>query len=432
MTETLQLALVGLLMVAVFVVLWWRKVPHIVSLTVAAAAGSLAAGLGLPVRSLIEGSFLFFDLVLVIFTATVFVGAMRSTGALARMIGDIVKVFGGRPLLLLSVMTLVVMLPGMLTGSGTAAVLAVGALVGTVLVHIGIPKDKATAIIAVAGIAGSIAPPVNIPAMAMANGINMPYVGLDGILALIAFPLGLVSAWWIGARHLTASPDLDVLRSQLREGVPARRPDGLATYLPLVAVIAGMAVSRIIPDTKVELGVPLVFVVGTALAFLLGRNTNAAASVLNSVDEAMSVASILIGVGAFVEIMTLVGVRGLFVITAVTLPELGLLAFTFLGFAVAGSLLGSYGSGTVFGIPVTLALLDRDPILTIAGLSVLAAFSSLTPPTAIVGQAAQMAVKFAGRYTAVLKHMALPWLVASIVGILVVAFANTLGGRVVY
>src|SRR5690606_34857548 len=131
-------------MVAVFVVLWLRNVPHIISLTVAAAAASLAAGLGAPVPSLIEGSFLFSVLVLVIFTATVFVGALRSTGALARMIADIVRAFGGRPLLLLSVMTLVVMLPGMLTGSGTAAVLAVGALVGTVLVHVGIPRDKAT------------------------------------------------------------------------------------------------------------------------------------------------------------------------------------------------------------------------------------------------------------------------------------------------
>lgn len=432
MTEPWQLTLVGLAMVTSFVLMWWRKVPHVISLSVAAAVGTLVAGLGVPVRSLIEGSFLFFDLTLVIFTATVFVGALRSTGALAGLISDIVGAFRGRPFFLLSVMTLVVMLPGMLTGSGTAAVLSVGALVGTVLVHIGIPLVTATTIIAVGGIAGSIAPPVNIPAMAMANGINMPYVGLDGPLALIAFPIGLISAWWLGARHLKRNVDVDALTLQLEREAPVRRPGRLATYFPLSAVLVGMSLSRLFPDSGFEPGVPLIFVVGTMLTFALARNTNVVRSVTASVDEAMTVASILIGVGAFVEVMTLTGVRGLFVITAVTLPDIGLLVFTFFGFAIIGSLLGSYGSGTAFGIPVTLAFLDRDPILAIAGLSVLAGFSSLTPPTAIVGQAAQIVMKFRGKYVDVLRHAAVPWIAASVVGILVVAFANRLGGRLPY
>jgi hypothetical protein len=130
--------------------------------------------------------------------------------------------------------------------------------------------------------------------------------------------------------------------------------------------------------------------------------------------------------------MTLTGVRGLFVITAVTLPEIALYAFTLIGFVVAGALLGSYGSGTVFGIPVTLAFLDRDPVIAIIGLSLMAAFSSLTPPTAIVGQAAAITVHYKGSYGSVLRKMWLPWLIASIIGLAIVVFANRLGWLVRY
>src|SRR5690625_6272755 len=99
------------------------------------------------------------------------------------------------------------------------------------------------------------------------------------------------------------------------------------------------------------------------------------------IREAMPVASILVGVGAFVQIMTLTGVRGLFVITAITLPDIALFIFTFFGFAIAGSLLGSYGSGTVFGIPVAIAFLDIDPIMAIVDLSFISSSSRLTTPT---------------------------------------------------
>jgi TRAP-type C4-dicarboxylate transport system permease large subunit len=427
-----QIALVGAVMIGSFVLLWWRGVPHVLSLTVAAAVGTLAAGLGVPLRTLVEGSFMFFDLILVIFTATIFVGALRGTGALTVMIRDTVRAFRGRPFALLSVMTLVVMLPGALTGSGTAAVLAVGGLVGTVLMQLGIPQARAVAILAIGGIAGSIAPPVNIPAMAMANGINMPYVGLDGWLAAISIPLGLLSAWFLGARHLRKSVDVDDLTARLEAPSGQPLPGAFATYAPLVAVLGAMTAARLLPAGTFDLGVPLTFAAGAVLAFALARNANPFRVTASSIDEAMKVASILVGVGAFVEVMTLTGVRGLFVITAITLPTWGLYAFTFFGFAIAGSLLGSYGSGTVFGIPVTLAFLDRDPVLAIVGLSILACYSSLTPPTAIVGQAAALVTKFPGKYGSIVRYMLLPWVVASVVGLVVVVFANRLGGRLPY
>jgi len=176
----------------------------------------------------------------------------------------------------------------------------------------------------------------------------------------------------------------------------------------------------------------MIFILGLILALLISPRLRFVPLVVNSVREAMPVVGILIGVGAFVQVMTLTGVRGLFVITAVTLPEIGLYVFILLGFVLAGALLGSYGSGTVFGIPVRLALLDPDAVLVIIGLSVMAAFSSLTPPTAIVGQAAVMSVGYKGTYASVLRKMWLPWLIASLIGLAIVVFADRLDWLVRY
>lgn len=413
-------------MVGVFLVAWWRKVPHIISLTLAAIVGALVAGQGLPLRHLVEGSFLFIDLIVIILTATIFMGVLRANGALSTMIGDVIKSFHKRPLMLLSMMTIVVMIPGAFTGSGTAAVLAVGSLVGSVLMNLGIPKARAVAIVALAGIAGSFAPPVNIPAMAMANGINMPYSGMFLPLLLLSVPIGILTTLALGARHVRR--DLDV--NEILRGMAGHetRLNRLATYGPMVLVVALMVVAQMFPGAGLNLGTPIIFLIGIIAAVLLswGQKLNVASIASNMIREAMPVASILVGVGAFVQIMTLTGVRGLFVITAITLPDIALYAFTFFGFAIAGSLLGSYGSGTVFGVPVAIAFLDRDPIMAIVGLSVLAAYSSLTPPTAIVGQAAAVSMQYRESYTSLLRYMLFPWFLSSVIGLLVIIFADQL------
>lgn len=432
MDQTSLALLTAATMVTVFVLAWLRKVPHIISLSLAAVAGALVAGYGFPLRQLVEGSFMFFDLVLIILTATLFLGALRATGALDMMILGIIKRFHRQPLLLLSLLTLVVMLPGALTGSGTAAVLAVGGLVGSVLISLGIPVVNAVAIVAIAGVVGSFAPPVNIPAMAMANGINMPYSGMFFAMTIISIPLGIISSIAMGGRFLRRTSNIQEVISKMEAHTRQQKVSLVATYLPLALVLTLMVITRTLADIVPDLGIPLVFVIGTAVALLMSPRLNFVALAQNTVREAMPVASILIGVGTFVQIMTLTGVRGLFVITAVTLPEVWLYAFTLVGFVVAGALLGSYGSGTVFGIPVTLAFLDRDPVLAIVGLSLMAAFSSLTPPTAIVGQAAAITVNYKGSYASVIRKMWLPWLSASLIGLAVVMFADRLGWLVRY
>lgn len=422
MTQTAFTSLILVVMVAVFMIAWWRGLPHILSMVLAAIAGALAAGEGIPLRHLAEGSFMFFDLVVTILTATVFVGVVRESGAMHGMIGDMIRRFHKQPIVLLILMSVVVMIPGALTGSGTAAVLAVGTLVGSVLVSMGIPLARAVSILALGGIVGSFAPPVNIPAMAIANGINMPYAGFELPLLIVSLPLGIGSTLWLGARYVREGLDLDAMLAKLPP--QAETIGRLQTYLPFIVVFGLMIVMRLIPS--IDVGIPAIFMIGVIITRLISPNVQLLEVGSNMLKEVLPVASILIGVGILVQIMTLTGVRGLFVITSITMPVTWLYLFIFVGFAIAGALLGSYGSGTVFGIPVMLALLDRDPIIATVGLSLLAAYSSLTPPTAVVGYASSVAMDYRKPYGTLLRYIMSPWLVASIIGVLMIVFADQL------
>lgn len=422
MNQTTFTSLILIVMVAVFVISWWRGLPHILSMVLAAVAGALVAGDGIPLRHLAEGTFMFFDLVVTILTATVFVGMLRASGAMHGMIGDMIRRFHRQPLILLVLMSIVVMIPGALTGSGTAAVLAVGTLVGSVLVSMGIPVARAVSILALGGIVGSFAPPVNIPAMAIANGINMPYAGFFLPLAVISIPLGIGSALWLGARYVRDGVDLDEMLAKLPK--EAEEIGRLQTYLPFIVVFGLMILMRVFPS--IDVGIPAIFMIGVLVTRLISPHVQLLTVSRNMLKEVLPVASILIGVGILVQIMTLTGVRGLFVITSITMPTTALYLFIFFGFAIAGALMGSYGSGTVFGIPVMLALVDRDPIIATVGLSLLAAYSSLTPPTAVVGYASAVAMEYRRPYSSILRYIASPWLVASILGVLVIIFADQL------
>ena len=77
----------------------------------------------------------------------------------------------------------------MFTGIAGVAVLAVGAFAAPLLQRAGLDAaDLAAAYIALMGTLGMIAPPLNVPAMVMADGVNMPYAGFA------AQPVGAVAA----------------------------------------------------------------------------------------------------------------------------------------------------------------------------------------------------------------------------------------------
>jgi len=172
-------ALIFLSMVALFALLAMGfKIPIGVSLVFSAVAGAILGGEGLALRHLVEGSFGYFDTVLIIVCAMIFMKVLQATGILDTITSLLLRTFYRKKTPLLLTVMLIIMFPGMITGSSTAAVLSTGGLVAPVLMKLGLPRVKAAALIAMGGILGMIAPPVNILVMIMGGGVDMPYVGL--------------------------------------------------------------------------------------------------------------------------------------------------------------------------------------------------------------------------------------------------------------
>ena len=158
--------LIFLCMVALFALLAMvLKIPIGLSLALSAVAGSILGGHGIALRHLIEGSFGYFDTILIIFCAMIFMKVLESSGILDGITSALLTAFHRHKAGLLLTLMFLLMFPGMITGSSTAAVLSTGALVAPVLLKLGMSRVRAAAMIAMGAILGMIAPPVNILAV---------------------------------------------------------------------------------------------------------------------------------------------------------------------------------------------------------------------------------------------------------------------------
>ena len=88
-----------------------------------------------------------------------------------------------------------------------------GALVAPVLLLIGIPKEKTGAIIAMGAIMGMAAPPINIPALLIAGGVDMPYIGFEGPLFFITVPCAVIAVLILGLKHCKGL-DIEKLKAE--------------------------------------------------------------------------------------------------------------------------------------------------------------------------------------------------------------------------
>jgi GntP family gluconate:H+ symporter len=385
--------LVLLVMVGVFAALALRfKLPLGVAIALAAVAGALAGGQGLALRHLVEGAFGFFDIILILASAMIFMKSLEESGALDGLVAAILRAFRkSRTGLLLTAM-LLLMFPGMITGSSLAAVLSTGPLVAPVLLKLGLPQARTAAFVAMGAVLGMIAPPVNILVMIMGAGVDMPYVGLTLPLLIVSVPAAVFAALWIGRGHVRIpSPE------ELMDLIPAA-PDragnsaGIKLYIPIFLVPALMIVQSLRLFGLPDLGLPAIFFIGGLAGAICGRRFNVLKATQKAVEQAMPILSILAGVGMFIQIMTLTGARGWAVLTFLSLPP----ALLFAGIAVGMPLFGgvsAFGSASVLGVPFLLALVNRNALITAAALSAIAGLGDLVPPAAM---AARFSAQVAG------------------------------------
>ena len=136
---------------------------------------------------------------------------LEESGLLDSLVAAILRTFYRRKVALLLTVMLLLMFPGMITGSSLAAVLSTGPLIAPVLMKLGLPRLRTAAFVALGAVLGMIAPPVNILIMIMGAGVDMPYTGLTLPLLLATVPAAIVIALGLGLKQIRVVSEEEML-----------------------------------------------------------------------------------------------------------------------------------------------------------------------------------------------------------------------------
>ncbi len=411
-----------ILMIAAFALaVFVGKFPIGVSLSISSILGALAAGYGIPIRHLVEGTFAYLDPILIIATAMIYMEIIKETGALNSISRLIIVYFHSRPFWLLNFITLFIMFPGMVTGLSAAAALTTGAFVAPALMQLGIPKVKTGSIIAMAALYGMIAPPINIPAMIIGGGVDMPFIGFELPLLFATIPLALITTLLLGYRHIQTIKPVNIL-SDLSQS--HTKVNEFRMYIPIIVLIILMLASRVFPCKYTTLGIPFIFVIASLSAYRSGKAFNFYSVAKKAIRDAMPVMGILAGIGMFIQIMTLIGVRGYLTVTTLQLPSFWLFVGILISLPLFGAI-SSYGASYVLGVPFLLALLGRNEIIVASALTLIASLGDLMPTTAFAGIFRAQIVG-ESNYGQLLKNCTPYAIITGLYGIGMILYANFL------
>jgi TRAP-type C4-dicarboxylate transport system permease large subunit len=420
-------------MVLTFVVCSWRLRSPELSMVVTAVVGALVAGLGFPAHLFVEGTFTFLDLAFIFITACVFMNAYSEVGAMNALVRALVVRLHRRKWLLLLVLALLMLIPGALTGAGVVSVLVVGGLVAAVLRMMGLSEERVAAFVFMLGILSAVAPPINVWAMLMAAGANMPYVGFDLVLLVPVLFVALVTVVYLGWGAVPQS------KEAILAGLP-RLPPAMTWWraaIPLVVLISLALAAKYAAFSVPTLGFPLIFVICALSTVAIDPVRRPAArwlEVVNqTVEQVFPLVATMVSVGVLVNILAATGVRGLIAISFVALPIAGIYATSLMVCPLAQGSLG-FGSAVILGTPLIFVFnaVGANVTVVAAAFSLLFALGDCLPPSRIVGRTAIETVGFRGSYAAFLRATAVPWLVMGAVALAMLMWPNRLGFLVRY
>jgi TRAP-type C4-dicarboxylate transport system permease large subunit len=420
-------------MVGTFALCSWRLRSPELSMVVTAVVGALVAGLGFPARLLVEGSFTFLDLAFIFVTACVFMNAYSEVGAMNALVRALVIRLHRRKWLLLLVLAFLMLIPGALTGAGVVSVLVVGGLGAAVLRLMGLSDERTAAFVFMLGILSAVAPPINVWAMLIAAGANMPYVGFD--LVLLA-PVLFVAAFTVVYLGWGAVPQS---KDAILAGLPPL-PAGMTWWraaIPLVLLLVLSLATKYAAFTLPTLGFPLIFLICTLATVAVDPVRRPPArwyTVVNeTVEQVFPLVATMVSVGVLVNILAATGVRGLIAISFVALPIIGIYATSLMVCPLAQGSLG-FGSAVILGTPLIFVFnaVGANVTVVAGAFSMLFALGDCLPPSRIVGRTAIETVGYRGSYTSFLKATAVPWVVMGIVALAMLVFPNRLAFLVRY
>ncbi|MDR3258043.1 MAG: TRAP transporter large permease, partial [Fusobacteriaceae bacterium] len=144
-----------------------------------------------------------------------------------------------------------------------------------------------------------------------------------------------------------------------------------------------------------------------------------------AINQALPVLGILMGVGMFIQVMTLTGVRGFIVVKSLSMPSV----LVYIALAITIPLFGavsSFGAASVLGVPFLMVFLAKNQIITASAISLIASLGDLMPPTALAGIFAAQVVGMK-EYTPILKKSMVPAVFIIVYSVIIIIFSNQLG-----
>ncbi len=346
---------------------------------------------------------------------------MRGSGAADAAAAGILRLSGARLLPLLTLAALPLFVVGMFVGLSGVAVLAAGVVAVPALRQSGFDDATMAAFLAVMATAGMIAPPMNVPAMLIADGVNMPWTNTSRALLALALPLAIAAlvwfAWCQGPKASTAPTHQDMSVAACLRG-----------FAPLLLIVAIWIAVRLFPTVLIDPASPLILVIGGLAALpMLPRGELRKVVMATFTGTPLLLAAVLVTVGILVQIMTLTGVRGWLVVSTMSLTVPWNYVSLALGMPLLGGALTSMSVSDVIGVPAAFSFIGQDMIINVAALSAIASLAEFVPPTAIAA-ALSCYVVGGGSIGQVIRRAWPPMVVLLIVALLMLVFARQLTG----
>ena len=411
MSTYVSTTIVLVAMVAAFVISSLLLKSPDISLAIAATvAVCFGCGFGwtdsLP-RVLVEGLFVNLDIALLFIAASIFVNIYSKTGAIDVVTRKIVSRVSNK-WILLAIMGVMMIIPGALTGAGSISIFVLGSMVTTVVSAMGLSKKKTAAFVFMFAIMSAAAPPVNLWAMMIASGCDIPYVGFD--VPLLA-PLAVCALFTIIFLGWGSKP-------KSKEEILAQLPEA-----------PKMSAWRIVTPLVV-LGLPLMFIICAIVSALCNPKKMGFKDYLKIINDTFEqifplIATVL-SVGMLQNAMSATGVKGLIGITFITMPVYLIYATVlFVAPVLQGAL--NYGSAVVFGAPLIFMFnsMGYDPKIAAIALSLMFPIGDCLPPSRITGRLAIEATGYEGKYTSFLLTVLAPCLVLGLISLAMLIWPNS-------
>ncbi|MHB8055306.1 MAG: C4-dicarboxylate ABC transporter [Candidatus Aminicenantales bacterium] len=428
---TVHIVLILLVMIGAYAVAKVKKLPVEICIFLSALAGGIAGAvvktppiLELP-RHLVEGAFPYLDVMLVFSTATLFMAVIGESGGVNYVVRGTIRLFYNTRVLALLVLMIIILIPGALTGAGSVSLLVVGAPVALALKYLGVAERRRAAILfIIAGLAAA-APPVNIWAMMLCAGTAIPYVGFTWTLGIPVLILGTFTMLVLGLKKEGALDKQTALAAL--PAVP-KGMTGWRVLLPFLVFFGLIIVSRVWPFAAPIIGLPLQFTAAALTAWLVSpKKINMLDLSRKTMARLLPLLATTVVVGMLQQIMTATGVRGLVSFAVISTPLILLYVLLAVIIPLSEGVL-TYGAAAILGIPLIWYFdsIGLHATVAIAGLSLLWPLGDGLPPTALIGRLSVMVSEYKGSYGSFLKQTWLPWLVITIVGVLMVVFSAKL------